>query len=274
MARLHWHENKAFEKNALPALFLHGFMGSGEDWQPIFEALGPDFHCLAPDLPGHGRTRIPPENSGYTMEQCVRALREDLEEHGIERSAVIGYSMGGRLALYLAVRHPEQVTQLVLESASPGLADEEHREQRRELDIQRAGRLCAAAHDRAAFRVFLEEWYGQPLFSSLEKHPELREALIERRLHNDPLALAQSLEGMGSGAQPSLWEALDGVLPPTLLIAGDLDRKFRLIAERMSEARPQIAVYEMLGCGHNMHLENPAGYTTVLRQFLSAQPST
>lgn len=270
MTSLFWHTTGTRE-TAMPVLFLHGFMGRGRDWDRIAGALPPGYSALYPDLPGHGETFVPPGATGYAIEQCAALLLEDLDELGVPQCAVVGYSMGGRVALYLALHHPGRVSRLVLESASPGLPDESVRARRRQHDKTLAYAFEAAARDGAqAWRTCLEQWYRQPLFESLHAHPQVLQELIENRVKNDPAALAQSLRGMGAGTQPSLWDALDTLASPTLLLTGALDRKYRQIAEDMCERNPIIVRHEMDGCGHNVHLENPTGYLSVLKGFLCA----
>ncbi len=267
MSALHWHEFGQGEKTVL---FLHGFMGSGEEWRPIIETLGPAIHGLCPDLPGHGRTQAAEGAAGHSVETCIEGLLQGLDERGVAQCPVVGYSMGGRVALQFTLRHPSRVQRLVLESASPGIEDETQRAVRRARDAQMAGELRALQDNREGFRAFLDEWYRHPMFASLEKQPALRAALIETRLDNSPDGLAESLLGMGAGAQSSLWRDLGSLSCPTLVIVGNLDRKYRLVGEQISESHSSIALYEMNECGHNVHLENPAAFTTVLRPFLLA----
>jgi len=267
MSSLYWRE---FGHGETPVLFLHGFMGSGEEWRLIIEAVDPRVRGLCPDLPGHGRTHTPKGKEGYAIEPCMEALLRGLDARGVDRCPVVGYSMGGRVALQLAIRHPDRVQRLVLESASPGIEDEAQRAVRRARDEQMAEELRALKDDREGFRKFLEKWYRHPLFDSLEGRPELRATLVETRLDNRPEGLAESVLGMGAAAQSSLWNSLDALTCPTLLIVGTLDRKYRQIGEQISESHPSIALYEMNECGHNVHIENPAAYVTVLRQFLFA----
>ncbi len=164
---------------ARAVLFLHGFMGSAEDWRGVTAALDDRFRCLAVDLPGHGASLgLPPED--YTIEGTTRALIRLLDLLGIERPAVVGYSMGGRLALYLALHHPERCAGLFLESASPGIEDAAERRARREADEEWARRL------QEDFGTFLADWYRQPPFASLARHEGLVEAMIEARARNDP----------------------------------------------------------------------------------------
>jgi 2-succinyl-6-hydroxy-2,4-cyclohexadiene-1-carboxylate synthase len=255
-----------------PALvLLHGFLGTRKDWRPIVEELVPEYRCISVDLPGHGGSFVKDPARGFTFDAFCDVLNARLDELKVDQMALLGYSMGGRMALYYALRHPDRIRQLVLESASPGLKTLEERQRRRQSDIQLAAQLDRIAEtegDRLP-RSFLLEWYAQPLFLTLKRHPETLERLLQRREQNQPVRLARSLRGLGTGMQPSLWERLPELAAPTLLIVGEEDRKFRQIAEQMQELSPRIALEVLGSCGHNVHLENLAGYTTVLKSFLA-----
>ena len=164
----------------LPAiLFLHGFMGSGADWASEISVLDEHFYCVAPDLPGHGSSlALPPD--AYTIEGTTRALLDLLDELGITRAVLVGYSMGGRIALYLALRHPERCSGLFLQSASPGIEEPAERLARRKADEERARRL-----ESGDLASFLEAWYRQPLFASLARREGLLRETIEARMRND-----------------------------------------------------------------------------------------
>ena len=242
-------------------LLLHGFMGSSKDWRNVIAALEGGYRCLAVDLPGHGASLgLPPED--YTMEGAARNLLGLLDELNIERPAIVGYSMGGRLALYLALRHPERCAGLVLESASPGLENAVEREARRRSDEEKAVRL--ESDDLASF---LYDWYRQPLFS-LARHEGLLQKTIEARLRNDPRELARSLRGMGTGNQPSLWEELGVLRVPALAVAGELDERYAEIAARMASLDPRIRSAIVTGVGHNVRFEAPGVYLALLESFL------
>jgi len=252
-------------------VLLHGFLGTGGDWDEITERLGPGFRCLCPDLPGHGSNLDGPPPSGYTMDYAALQVMERLDKEGIERCALVGYSMGGRLALYLAVNYPERFNALVVESASPGLKDPEQRQHRADYDADLAKELEGCAGDTAAFKGFLGRWYAMPLFETLARDRDRIDRLVGRRLENDPAALAHALRGMSPGLQPSLWEQLPRLPMPVLAMVGDEDGKFRRIGEQMSECGPTIAVHEMQGCGHNVHLEAPMEFATVIKAFIETR---
>jgi 2-succinyl-6-hydroxy-2,4-cyclohexadiene-1-carboxylate synthase len=266
---LEWHQTVYGNSASPPVVFLHGFLGRGKDWGSVAEALSDGFYCVCPDLPGHGDTLIEDLAAPPVFPAAAESLAAWIDEMGLKRPALAGYSMGGRLALYCACQWPERFSRVVIESASPGLKTDEERQARLEQDEALAVQLDAA-RDQALFRAFLEAWYAQPLFSSLAKKPALLDDLISRRIDNRSEQLAAALRALGTGAQPGLWDALPGYRLPTLAIAGAMDRKYCQIAEEMSDSCPRIAVHVMADCGHNVHFENPGGYTTVIRSFLEA----
>lgn len=238
-------------------------MGSSDDWMGVADELGGRFHSVAVDLPGHGDSLGLPENE-YTMERTANALLRTLDDLGIESASLVGYSMGGRLGLYLALRYPKRCERLFLESSSPGLKNKEERAIRRKADEGKAKRLESGA----GFDAFLAEWYAQPLFASLDE--SLVEDLIERRRKNDPGELAKSLRGMGTGGQPPLWEETKNLRAPTLAVAGELDAKFAGIAREMAERSPSVSAGIVSGAGHNIHLEAPGAYLSLLEGFLNS----
>jgi len=173
---------------------------------------------------------------------------------------VVGYSMGGRLALHLAVTRPEAVRRLVLVGASPGLRTEDERAERRALDAARAAEIAADLPG------FVERWYRMPLFDLPE---DLRQQLTaDRIVHNDAVGLGRSLAGMGTGAQPSHWDDLAGISAPTLAVAGARDAKFVRLAAAMAEAGG-FATATVPGVAHLVPAEAPAALAQILTDFLS-----
>ncbi len=242
-------------------------MGSGADWAAVISALDERFYCVAPDLPGHGRSLgLTPR--AYTIEGAAKVLCELLDGLAVSRVALVGYSMGGRLALYFALRYPERCSALFLESASPGIEDPEERQARRRSDEEKAARL-----ESGDLMDFLRDWYRQPVLASLARHEGLLRETIAARLRNDPGELARSLRGMGAGSQPSLWGELAALQVPALALAGKLDEKFVGISVRMASLSPRIRAAVVPGAGHNVRLESPEEYLATLESFLW-QPST
>jgi 2-succinyl-6-hydroxy-2,4-cyclohexadiene-1-carboxylate synthase len=245
-------------------LLLHGFMGSADDWtgeitEPLVAA---GLQVLAVDLPGHGRTIVDDEDD-YYIEYCAPALVRLLDDLRLKRVHLLGYSMGGRLALYMAVRFPERFQRIVLESASPGLKTKAERKARIAEDAALAMRMLSQP-----MVEFLIEWYTQPLFSSMSTQPARLERLIARRIDNDALGLSMSLKGMGAGAQPSLWNELANVESSLLLIAGEKDSKFCGVGREMVKRSPKATLAVVADSGHNVHFERPREFTELVREFL------
>ncbi len=241
-------------------LFLHGFMGSTEDWRTVAHELAEEYRCVLVDLPGHGYTPVRSDADAYRIERVAQDLVHLVDRLDPAPFFLTGYSMGGRVALYIAAQYAARIQGLVVESASPGLLTETDRAERRDYDARLAGEL-----ETGDWKTFLRQWYATPLFETLHNHGRRFEELLERRHKNNPRELARVLRGMGTGAQPSLWESLPDIRVPTLLVVGEHDTKYRGIAEQMRNLLPRAAVAVMPGAGHNVHFEKPADYTTLLR---------
>jgi 2-succinyl-6-hydroxy-2,4-cyclohexadiene-1-carboxylate synthase len=198
------------------------------------------------------------------MEQCTQDVAQLIEQQSLAPVNLLGYSMGGRLALYLAATRPELVTTLILESASPGLELEEERRTRVRHDEELANEI-----ERDGVEAFVNYWEGIPLFASQASlAKEARQALREQRLENRALALANSLRGMGAGAQPSMWERLPLLEKPTLVMTGELDEKYVKLGERMTKEIPAALQEVVEGAGHTIHLEQPEKFEELVRFFL------
>lgn len=247
-------------------LFLHGFMGSGADWSGVVEALRRQYRCVCVDLPGHGASRGLPA-AAYTVDGVTEALAGVLDALGLAQAAVVGYSMGGRMALAFAVRYPARCRRLVVESASPGLRTDAERAARRAADEARAARLEAEG-----LAAFVADWYRQPLFESLYARPDLRDAMQASRLRNDPHELARALRGLGPAEQPSYWEALCTRLlemeVPILAVAGARDGTYAEVVERMGVLNPWVRTAIVPNAGHNVHAEYPSAFVDLLADFL------
>lgn len=242
-------------------LFLHGFMGNSQDFDAAISLLSKNFYCLAFDLPGHGKTRVMGGEDCYTMPKTAQALITLLDELKIDKCLLFGYSMGGRLALYMSLYFPSRFDKVILESASPGLRHKSEREQRLQADLHLAQKL-KTSH----FKDFLLNWYNQPLFKSLKDYQDF-EQLIERKLDNNPIELAKSLRNMGTGNQPSLWEELENNQIPMLLLTGEYDDKFIAINTEMASLCPKAKLEVIPKTGHNIHLENLNKFVTILINF-------
>ena len=243
-------------------LFLHGFLGSGRDWLPVAEQLADRFHCLMPDFPGHGGRRESVPAGAPAFHDAALGLLREVEPLHPERLHLVGYSMGGRMALYLALRFPERFTTATIVSASPGLRTEEERQQRRLSDDALAKSL------EQDFDAFLERWYNLPLFASLKAQPSFDRVLTARRSGN-PAALASCLRALGTGNQPQLWDDLPGNRLPILFCAGEKDTKFVEIGRQMVNLCPFSTLEIFEGCGHTLHVEERALFIEHLEFFIN-----
>lgn len=234
-------------------------MGDCHDFERVIINLS-GFCCLAVDLPGHGQT-IVQQDSDYQMPNVAQALINLLIELNIKQCILVGYSMGGRIALYLAIHFSQYFHGVILESASPGLSSQLERDRRIAKDSKLAEQL-----ESLDFTDFIQQWYSKALFASLAKHPHYPEA-IARRLCNDPNQLAKSLRLIGLGTQPTLWKSLPQIQIPLLLIVGELDPKFVKINQMMANSCPQASLYRINGTGHNVHFENPLQFSKLLKYF-------
>lgn len=247
----------------LSVLLLHGFTGSSASWGDLIvdglaSAMGPP---VLVDLPGHGRHAGETDPARFTWEAVESELLALTEAEPVD---LVGYSMGGRVALAFAVRHPLRVRRLVLESSSPGLATEEERAARREDD----GVLAEWIVEHG-IEAFIGRWERLPLFESQKALPaRVLEAQRSRRLMNHPGSLAASLRGLGTGSLPSLWGSLADLRVPVLLMAGVHDTKFVEIAERMALVLPTARLVVADGAGHAVHLERPVTWVELVTHFL------
>ncbi|RKX27344.1 MAG: 2-succinyl-6-hydroxy-2,4-cyclohexadiene-1-carboxylate synthase [Candidatus Zixiibacteriota bacterium] len=249
-------------------LYLHGFLGCKNDWNGITKPVdsevdpGRTAHLLV-DLPGHGSS-LSLDDDSYRMEECARHIVKLLDSLHIDNCSVIGYSMGGRLALYLAVHHPEWFDRFVIESGSPGLQTKSERAERIASDERLVDSLI-----NDDFGSFLTDWYNQPLFASVDKSSDRFQRMMEHRGECDTRGLVRSLQRMGTGVQPSLWGDLKNVDSPILFVAGEQDAKFRLLAEEMADLCPNGQVAIIDGAGHNTHFDRPAEFAEQAAKFLT-----
>ncbi|RCJ24624.1 2-succinyl-6-hydroxy-2,4-cyclohexadiene-1-carboxylate synthase [Nostoc sp. ATCC 43529] len=248
-------------------LFLHGFMGNIDEFQEAMELLADEFSYLTLDLPGHGKTEVSGGDKYYSMPNTAQAIINLLDKLKIAKCFVVGYSMGGRLALYLALHFPERFFNVVLESASPGLATETEQLERIKRDTQ-IGKKLTRINTKVAFSDFLTNWYNQAIFGYIKNHPQYHQ-MVENRLQNNPQELDKSLRFMGTGCQPNLWSKLAQNTIPMLLLAGEYDEKFIYVNTEIAKVCKFAQLRIIDGAGHNIHFENTLTFVKILREFLN-----
>jgi 2-succinyl-6-hydroxy-2,4-cyclohexadiene-1-carboxylate synthase len=225
-------------------VLLHGFSGTRRAWDGVAAALQREgYRPLALDLPGHGEQAD--SERPITFAGCVRHVLE----HSPPRFALCGYSLGGRVALHVALSAPERVSRLVLVASTAGIADAAERAERR-----RADRALADELESIPFEDFIERWRTQPLFA--DDPPEVRELACADQRRNRPDALAAVLRGIGSGEMDPLWERLPELKLAVTMVVGERDAKFRALGERMLERLGDARLLVIRG-GHGLPLESP-----------------
>ena len=241
-------------------LACHGFTGCGADFGPLAAALPADHRLIAPDFPGHGARGGIREPSGYSLAAHLQTL-DDAVRDVAEPVTILGYSMGGRIALHWALANPGRFRQLILVGASPGLGTEAERAERGYADDAVARYLR-----QQGLAAFYKYWHNQPFFRTLFTLPSAQlDPILARRHANDPEGLALSLEHVGTGRLPSLWDRLGELTGPVDLVTGEHDPKFTEIARRMGERIPRARLSVVEGCGHAVHLERPSDLALTLR---------
>jgi len=259
--RFHYQEFGSPSKPVV--LFLHGFLGSSEDWREVMSVACQDYYCIAIDLPGHGKTEVLGGADFFQMEKTAEGIVHFLNQLGISESYLAGYSMGGRLALYLALTYAAFFKKALIESSSPGLKTAQARQARRMRDEKLASDMV-----ETDFSLFLEKWYKQPLFETLIHHPKFSE-VFNRRKDNRPRELAKSLRWMGTAVQPSLWPALKQGETLCHFLAGEHDEKFVNIGREMVKLCPNASFQIVPKAGHTTHIENMDAFLTVLKSFFT-----
>jgi 2-succinyl-6-hydroxy-2,4-cyclohexadiene-1-carboxylate synthase len=229
---------------APPLVLLHGFTNTGASWKPVIAALGERYRAIAPDIRGHGSAS---EVRPVSLEGVIEDVASVAPPGQFE---LVGYSMGGRIALHVALTLRERVTRLVLISASPGLGSARERETRRRVDEQLADGI-----ERMDLEQFVDRWATTPVLA--DQPAEVAAAARVDRLRNTPAGLAAALRALGTGALPPVWDRLGELTMPVMLIVGGRDERFQATAVRMARAMVHAEVAIVAGAGHAVHLENP-----------------
>jgi 2-succinyl-6-hydroxy-2,4-cyclohexadiene-1-carboxylate synthase len=254
----------AIDGEGPPLVLLHGFTGSTETWAPLWATLATQHTVVAVDLPGHGQSAAPADAARYALPRFADDLAVVLDALRLERVALMGYSLGGRAALHFAVRHPERLTALVVESASPGIADPAERTKRVDADT-----ALAAEIERDGIGRFVQRWETLPLWESQRTlAADSRAALRAQRLANDPFGIANSLRGAGGGAVPMLDSELSRLSAPTLVVAGALDAKYVAIGEALAAAIAGAQFAVVPESGHAVHLEQPDALSALVLEWI------
>ena len=233
------------------------------DWLEITKKIEDEYFCILPDLPGHGKSMIGNLTAPLDFDLVALGLLNLMERLQLASGALIGYSMGARVALYAATKHPERFKALVLEGVNPGLQDDHQRDKRLALDHQRAREI-----EKVGISRYIEIWYEADLFRTLKRHPERLNMIKAVRKNNNTAWMAKVLRELSVGMQPSLWDKLEKLNMPVLLISGELDYKYKKIVYRIKDYIKDSQVHLIPDAGHNTHLEAPEQFRKTMTYFL------
>lgn len=237
-------------------VFVHGFTQTGNSWKPVAERIHRDLghQVTVVDLPGHG-------DSGHVRADLRRTA--DLLASAAGPATYVGYSLGGRVCLHLALAYPDMVKRMALLGAHPGIDDDDERFARRRSDEALADEI-----GEVGVPVFLRDWSALPLFGGFV----LPEAEFADRCRNTAEGLATSLRLSGTGTQTALWSRLRELAMPVLTMAGDQDAKFTAIARQMADMVKEGRFRPIHGAAHAAHLQQPDECTAVLEQWMADAP--
>jgi 2-succinyl-6-hydroxy-2,4-cyclohexadiene-1-carboxylate synthase len=233
---------------------LHGFSQHGDSWAEVRALVPGERRWLTPDL------------AAATLPEAEAELLGLWEREGVERTHLVGYSQGGRVALFVAAGHPGRLRSLTTIGAHAGL-ESEARALRLEADHALAGRI-----EREGVEWFAAYWAGLPLFAGLARRgPSFLERLDAGRHRNDPARLAAALRGMGAGATEPFWDRLGRIEAPALVVAGADDERYVAFAHRLAAAIPDAEVAIVPEAGHAVHLERPVAFAALLAAHLAGR---
>jgi len=255
----------------VPVVLLHGFTGSAQAMAPLSEPLAARLparlaaRIICPDLVGHGRSEVPDDLDLYRVEAMAGQVAGLADALDCETFHLVGYSMGGRVALRLGCTASQRLRSLTLIGASAGLVEPGQRRRRARTDAARAERILAD------FEAFVDGWMADPLFAGQAALGEAYlQAARDQRLASSPQGLARSLLAAGAGAMEPLHGRLGDCHTPTLLVVGANDSKFCAMAEQLAAALPGAALAHIDGAGHAAHVEQPDAAAAAIAGFITA----
>lgn len=245
--------------NGRTVLFLHGFLGSSDDWEEIANEL--NVRAILVDLPGHGAS-IGLTDEEMQHENILTSLVEIIKEECSEPCDIVSYSMGARYAFGLLCKYPSSVGKVVIESGTPGIEDEAERTERRNADA-----LLAEQIRSEDFKEFLDSWYKMDLWGDIRSHENFNK-MFETRALNNQKVIARSLEIMGTGNQDSYWSKIADIENDVLFITGSKDLKYSEIGRKVSEINKKIDFIILADKAHNVHFEDQNSFIKIVKDFL------
>jgi 2-succinyl-6-hydroxy-2,4-cyclohexadiene-1-carboxylate synthase len=258
-----WHYEEWGDAAQPTLLLLHGFTGSSQSWAEFVKLLKPEQRIVAVDLPGHGKTPLP--DKSFSLSQLADALAEFILGLKLAPVVLLGYSMGGRIALHVALQYQELLSALILIGASPGIADLDERKKRKRLD-----NLLAESIRQKGMEWFADFWEQQPIFATQQRLLlDQRARVRTQRLKSNPEGLAYALEQWSPGCQENLLPKMSELNIPILLLAGEQDSKYRKQNEKILTQFPKLATNIIVpNAGHAVQVEQPEVTAKLINIYL------
>ena len=250
------------DQDRIPILFLHGFTGSSNSWDAIFEKI---YHpTIAIDIPGHGRSLFNDIKCDYTYKDFRNELYLSLSKLNIKKLHICAYSMGSRLAVSFAQKFPKMIKSLIIESGSLGIVDSMKKDERLSQDIKTAERIINSYDD------FIDDWKKNPLFEKQkERSPVQYKIQNDIRKSHSAQHLAKSLISFSKGTMPAFEEAFSLFKFPIYFINGEDDTKYIKVARDMMKINKKSIQYIVEKANHNINIENNEMYLTILNKILN-----
>jgi 2-succinyl-6-hydroxy-2,4-cyclohexadiene-1-carboxylate synthase len=258
------HDERINNPDLIPIFFLHGFTVSANDWDNILKKIPNNFAPAAIDLIGHGKSDSPASLYYYSSESITQQIFHLINHFNLDKIVLAGYSMGGRAALSFAVKYPDKIQGLILESVTAGIENEEERNERIKKDENLADYILSHSIDE-----FIDHWMSLEIFNTQKRFSnEKLEKIKTAKLLNNIIGLSNSLKGFGTGKMKPLHQQLQTISAKALLITGELDTKFTAINSGMVKLFPNAKHEIIKNAGHNTHLEEPERFIGILNDFL------
>ena len=245
-------------------LFLHGYTGCAEDWFPVFEQMPGKYNYIALDIIGHGKSDAPSNPSYYNIESITAQIKIIKDHLTPNKIFLLGYSMGGRIALSYTVAYPEDIKGLILESASAGIKNDAERQKRYEDDLKLAEFI-----ETHTLEEFIETWSDQELFNTQRRFSNDKlKKIRKKKASGSKIGYANSLKGFSTGIMPPVHDKLKKIPLKILLITGDLDSKFTGINARLAKRFFKAKHKIVRNSGHSTHLEEPKRFVEIVLNYL------
>jgi 2-succinyl-6-hydroxy-2,4-cyclohexadiene-1-carboxylate synthase len=246
------------------AFFLHGFTGGAADWVPVVSLLSKKYNYYLVDLVGHGKSDSPKEKYYYFIDSIVKQLKEIITSISNNKIVLVGYSMGGRIALNYALQIRSLLKGLILESATWGINEENLRKERILQDEKLAEFI-----DNNPIDKFIDYWMNKDLFNTQKRFSNEKLSQIRKhKLENNKTGLSNTLRCSGTGSMKPLYNNLKDIPVRTMLISGELDTRYTDINDQMVKLFTNAEHKIIKNAGHNTHFEEPNRFIDEINKFL------